>query len=123
MPHIPQNVQWSPSWKLSDFAKSLQRIWQQMAQVVNNHISFGNPNLSALQGGRDNIDGAWVSFTIAVANADLILTHNLNRVPVGYIVMSKTGACDIYTGSVAPTSLTITIRGTVAGVSGELFVV
>jgi hypothetical protein len=88
-----------------------------MSQVVNNHISFGTPS------SRDNIDGAWVPFTIITANVDLILNHHLGRIPVGYIVMSKTAACDIYTGATAWTSSTITIRGTVGGVSGELFVV
>jgi hypothetical protein len=53
----------------------------------------------------------------------LVLNHKLGRVPVGYIVMSKSAACDIYAGSAAWTDTNITIRGTVGGVNGNLFVV
>jgi hypothetical protein len=123
MPHVPSTPQWNPSWNLQAFFTQFRKLWEQMRAVVNNHISFGNPNDPEIQGGVDNVDGIWVSFTIATANTDLTLTHNLGRVPVGYIVMSKTAACDIFTGTVAATTTQITIQGTVAGVSGWLFIV
>jgi hypothetical protein len=118
VPNVPQLVQFSSNWNLRQAWASLQRIWEQLVKTVNNHISYGNP-LS----GADNIDGKWVAFAVPAPNVDFTLTHNLGRVPVGYIVMSKSAACDIYTGSAPGTITQITLRGTVGGGKGELFII
>ena len=118
MPGIPQLVQWSPKWNLKQAWTALLHIWQQTAKIVNNHISFGSPATNP-----DNIDGKWVPFNTGVTpNTDFTVTHNLGRLPVGYLVMNKNAACDIYTGSVAATITQLTLRGTVAGVTGQLFI-
>lgn len=118
MPNIPQLVQWNPKWGLKEAWMALQRVWQQLAKVANNHISFGSPSTNP-----DNIDGIWVPFNTGITpNTDFTVTHNLGRVPVGYLVMNKNGACDIYTGSAPATTTQLTLRGTVAGVIGQLFI-
>ena len=124
MPHVPFTIQWEPSWDLKRFAGEVRRSWEQLRKVVNNHINFGNPSFALAQGGIDNIDGMWVPYsTPGMPNTDFVLNHNLNRVPAGYWVMTKSAAVDIYTGSVAATSTQITLRATVGSVTGYLFVI
>lgn len=40
------------------------------------------------------------------------ITHNLNRIPIGYIITRKTSFLDVYTGSIAWTTKTITLKTT-----------
>ena len=97
---------------------TLRSNWQKLQNVVNAHIGFGD-GINA-----DNIDGVWATVvTPLVANTDFTITHNLGRVPVGYIPMSKTAATDIYTGSVSATTTTLTLRATGTGVTVNLFIV
>jgi hypothetical protein len=106
---VPTNFSYMPTGdkpSLSLFANAVLRVWQLMCQVVNGGISFGNGSSF------DNISGIWSTVTFAVANADQTITHNLGRIPVGYIVMTKNQAGDVYTGSVAATSTQITLRCT-----------
>lgn len=118
MPQIPTNFDFlpqdplpvagrvsSPS-TLTRFARTILRSWQLMASVVNGQISFGNGTTV------DNISGVWVLVTFAAANTDQLVTHNLGRIPVGYLLMTKSASCDVYTGSVGATKTQITLRGT-----------
>ena len=96
----------------------LRKTYEQLARVVNGLLSFGDGT------SRDNIDGNWITVTTpGTPNTDFIVNHNLNRIPVGYIVMSKNAACDIYTGSVAATATQLTLRATVGAVLLKLFIV
>ena len=102
----------------SRFAMMLRRIYEQVSQAINGRISFGNGTTP------DNIDGVWISVTTpGTANTDFTVTHNLGRVPVGYIVMRKSAAVDVYTGSVAATTTQLTLRATVISVDVVIFVV
>src|ERR1700679_1392834 len=84
---------------VQSFVYMLQTLWQSLASIINGNISFGNGSQS------DNINGIWSSVTTpGTPNTNFTITHNLGRVPVGYIVMSKTAACDVFTGSIAATS-------------------
>ena len=95
----------------------LKKTYQQQATAFNGQVSFGN-GVS-----KDNIDGTWISVVAPVApNTDFVVNHNLNRLPVGYLVMQKDRACDVYTGSVAPTKTQLTLRATVASAVLKLFV-
>jgi len=114
---FPSQVDASKKW-LGLFLQALLRAWNRLAVIINGRISFGDGT------DPDNIDGAWVSVTTpGVANTDFTVTHNLNRIPVGYIIMSKNAACDIYTGSVAATATQLTLRGTVINIDVVLFIV
>lgn len=48
----------------------------------------------------------------AASNVDLTIEHNLGKVPYGYIVIAKSGPCDVYWGSIAATTTHITLRNT-----------
>jgi hypothetical protein len=115
---IPVQIPFGTKRGLSQLYKALQQAWTALALVVNQNISFGNPT-----SGADNISGAWVSFAVAAANVDQVLTHNLGRIPYGYICMSKSEACDVYTGSAPATQTQITLRGTTTGAVVELFII
>lgn len=60
--------------------------------------SVGNPNA---------LPNSW-----AGSNLDTTITHNLNAVPYGYIVIAKSGTCDVYWGSLMASLTTICLRNT-----------
>lgn len=103
---------------LKSFVTMLRSMWQELATVVNGSLGFGDGTLP------DNISGAWVNVVTPVApNTDFTVTHNLARLPVGYWVMQKDRAVDVYTGSVASTKTQLTLRATVASAVIRLFIV
>jgi hypothetical protein len=62
----------------------------------------------------DNFDAQIVDVTFSAANANTVVTHNLQRTPLGYIRLSSTAATIIYDGS-APSSINeITLRASAA---------
>lgn len=93
---------------LDTFVSMIRGVYQNLVKVLNGNVGFGdgtNP---------DNISGVWATVVFPAPNTDVTVTHNLGRIPVGYIPMTKLAACDVYTGSVAPTTTQLTLRGTVA---------
>lgn len=100
-----------------NFVNMLRRIYERLARVVNGQISFGD-GINA-----DNIDGVWASTTTpGVAGTDFVITHNLGRIPVGYIPVTKSAATDIYTGSVPATATQLTLRATGTNVAVKCFI-
>lgn len=103
---------------LNAFVQMLKNIYQNFVTAFNGNVGFGdgtNP---------DNINGSWINVTAPVApNTDFTVNHNLQRTPSGYWIMQKDRACDLYTGSVAPTTTQITFRATVASAVLRIFVV
>jgi hypothetical protein len=49
--------------------------------------------------------GAWTA-----SNTDHVITHNLNKIPYGYLVIAKSKPCDVYWGSLPATNTTITLK-------------
>lgn len=102
---------------LALFFLMLRRIYSYLATIVNGQISFGDGV------NRDNIDGNWVSTVTPVApNTDFTLTHNLGRIPVGFLLMSSDRAVSIYNGTVPWTVTTITLKASVASAAVSLFI-
>jgi hypothetical protein len=103
---------------LKNFVSMIRSVYRNLVTVINGNIGFGdgtNP---------DNISGNWVNVIAPVApNTDFTVTHNLNRFPVGYWVMQKDRACDVYTGGVASTKTQLTLRATVASAVLRLFII
>lgn len=121
MPLIHNNFDYIPSAKenltLSRFARMLLKIWQNACFIWNGGISFGDGVKT------DNISGVWASVAdTGVANTDFTITHNLGRIPVGYLTMTASKATDIYTGSVASTTTQITLRSSAANAAVSLFI-
>lgn len=103
---------------LSNFLQMLRKVYTNLALTFNGKIGFGDGT------NFDNISGTWANTTAPAApNTDFTITHNLGRVPVGYWVMQKDRACDVYTGSVAATTTQLTLRATVASAVLRLFIV
>ena len=103
---------------LEIFVTMLRSVYQNLVNVINGNLGFGDGTNS------DNINGVWINVVAPVApNTDFTLTHNLNRLPVGYWAMTKDRACDVYTGSIPATKTQLTLRATVASAVLRLFVV
>lgn len=89
--------------------KSLHAIHHRMLdilKVINGGISMGDgpvffnlPFDTPTPAG--NMAGVQVSHTFAVANVATTISHNLGRIPVGYIPLVKTAPTDIYLGNIA----------------------
>lgn len=109
-----EHTNWNPS-----FATMLGKMWRNLiSTVVNGHIGFGDGVL------RDNIDGSWISVVSPVTpDTDFTVTHNLGRIPVGYLTMSSDKANSLYTGSVVATSSQLTLRCNVASAALKLFII
>ena len=101
--------------------KNLHKAWSELARVFNGHVSFGN-NTEAKDPSQ-NIDGVWLNFVTPTPDTDFTVDHNLGRLPVGYIVMTKTAPVDIYTGSMLATATQLTLRATNNAVAVALFVI
>jgi hypothetical protein len=98
-----------------------RNVYNRVQRAVNGNIEFGNPT-----SGSANIRGTWVSVTSpGVANTDFTITHNLGRAAVGYMVMTKNAAGNIYTSPTAnpnPTTQLI-LRASVASLGLTIFVI
>jgi hypothetical protein len=106
-----------PPLDFNAFYRSFKRVWEQTARVINGGISFGAGTT------KDNIDGAWVAVAnTGAANTNFTVTHNLGRVPVGYLVMTKDRAVDVYTGTIAATNTQLTLKASVANAVVTLFI-
>ena len=70
-----------------------------------------NGNLSI----QDNMNGSILGVTFASANANTIINHGLNRIPLGYLALSASAAMDLYDGTTASTTSQITLRSSATG--------
>lgn len=98
---------------------SWRRVYELLARIINGNISFGNGTAS------DNINGGWFTvITPGAPNTDFTIVHNLQRVAVGYLIMTKSAACDVYTSpTVNPNPTTqIILRATTGTTTLSIFV-
>lgn len=103
---------------LKTFVTMLRSIYQNLTSLINGHIGFGDGSLS------DNVDGTWINAVTPIApNTDFTVNHNLNRLPVGYWIMQKDKAVDVYTGTVPATKTQLTLKASVASAAIRLFIV
>jgi len=98
----------------------LTQQWQELAQVINGTVEFGNPTSGSV-----NIQGRWATVTTPVsADTDFVVTHNLGRPAVNHSPTTKSAACDVYLSpTVNPSPNTqIILRATVGGVALTFFI-
>jgi len=102
--------------------KSLRQTYEQVAKIINGKLSLGQTSaqLNNTTVPADNMDAisALVNVTVA-ANTDFVVTHNLNRIPSGWLVVGKAAPGDIYNGVTAWTPTQIYFRSTLA-IAGTL---
>lgn len=72
---------------LDDVVRFLSQAMSNISQILTNRVSF-----------TDNMDAQVLDIEITQSNQQI--THTLGRVPIGFIVLSKTSAEEIYRGSV-----------------------
>lgn len=98
----PQNP--LPYHETSDVTKVLQKVHK----VLSGNVSYGN--LNPLDKGR-NIDiYPATATTPGVVNTQFAVNHGLNRIPVGFHVVNKNGAVDVYDSGTAWTKSQIFLK-------------
>jgi hypothetical protein len=86
-------------------------------------LTFSTDNQSGLLirigavGNPFGVPAAWVA-----SNTNLTIAHNLNKVPYGFHLVSKSKACDVFMGSILPTKMNITLQCTDATADVTVFV-
>ena len=97
-------------------------------KVLRANVSFGSPDTYAADTLpatfiQDNTDGILIRVGSNAnpeslanfwsgSNTDTTITHNLGRLPIGYIVTRKSKTCDVYDGTIASTAQEITLKNT-----------
>lgn len=93
-----------------------------LVRKVNSEISLGN----GVDGYRTgNIDGQFVDVatTPGTADTEFVIVHGLQRVPIGYNVVRKDKACDVYDSSIGSwTSSLMYLKCSVATATVKLFI-
>jgi hypothetical protein len=105
---------------LADHAKVLRDVYK----ALRGNISYGRQSGNLDTGlSPDNIDGAFgVVSDTGVVNTQFSVTHNLNRIPIGYHVIMQNKAGSFYTSGTAWTDTQIFLKCSVANVSVRFFI-
>lgn len=100
--------------------ENVTRTLEKMYKILRGNISYGN--LTPVDTAR-NVDGyPATAITPGVANTEFSVAHGLNRVPVGFHVVTKNGACDVYQSTTAWTNKLIYLKATVININIKLFI-
>lgn len=109
----PQIIESTRPDNISPAIASIYSQLEVMVAALNGKLSFGN---GVHRSNAGNMDGQIHEITFPAApNTEFAIRHNLDRVPVGYIVFRKAVACDVYDSSSGSWSnTTIYLKCTVA---------
>lgn len=124
MPHVVDTLEHvavpgRPNEPLPQFQRMLRKLYEQLARVINGGISFGDGGNEV----SDNIDGVWENVAdTGAADTDFTVTHNLGRIPNGWLSVEQDKAGIYYLGSVTATETEITLKCSVANVAVRLFI-
>jgi len=84
--------------------KTFQKLTEQLSLILTKGLIF-----------QDNFDCNIQTVTLsAVVGTELEITHNLRKIPTGYMVVSKDKTGDIYNGSSAWTATTLYLKSSVS---------
>jgi hypothetical protein len=105
--------------KLINESKHSERIVnEQLYKVLKGNTSFGDGTNT------DNISGGWYTVVTPVTpDTQFSITHNLNIVPSGYIVMSRNKAAIVYDSGTAWTATQIFLKCNVASTTIKIFII
>jgi hypothetical protein len=87
----------------SDFMRYVSDWVSQATKAINGKLEFDT-----------NLLTQTVQVIFAQANADVLVSHRLNKTGVLYFPVSKNVSCDVYTGGSAATTSGIYLRSTVS---------
>jgi len=116
-----------PSEHVPGEANNYKKMMKDVYKALRGNISYGhqgfNKNNITLGLVTDNIDGNFdaVSDT-GVADTQFIVTHNLNRVPIGFHVVRQSLAGSFYDSGTAWTDTQIFLKCSTANVAATFFV-
>lgn len=102
-------------------------VLKDVYKALRGNISYGhagynkhNPTLGLVP---DNVDGNFCSITnTGLADTEFAVTHNLNRVPIGFHVVRQNKAGSFYDSGTAWTKTQIFLKCNVANVAATFFV-
>src|SRR5262249_14994748 len=102
-------------------------VLKDVYKALRGNISYGgqgsNPSNPTLGLVTDNIDGNWGTVSDSgVADTEFVVTHNLNRVPIGFHVVRQSAAGSFYDSGTAWTSTQIFLKCSAANVAATFFI-
>lgn len=102
-----------------NYAKAVDNDLINIFTVLKGRIRFGD----SIDGGRgENISGEFQTFTTnATPNAENLIAHTLGAIPIGWLVINKDKAGDLYASTTAWTSSSIAFKCSVASVTYTVF--
>lgn len=104
--------------KIKDYGRTADNDLINIFMALKGKISFGDGIAS------ENISGQFVTFTSsATPNAEFSVPHTLGATPIGWIVVNKNKAGDLYKGTTVWTSLSIALKCSVASVTYKVFLI
>lgn len=100
--------------------KNTHRVLERVHKVLSGNISYGT--LSPVDKGR-NIDVFPATATTpGVINTEFAVSHGLNRIPVGFHLINKSGSVDVYQSTTAWTKNKIFLKATVININITLLI-
>ena len=91
----------------------LEKDLKQVFEVLQKKVSF-----------KDNISGAEVSFVSSgTADTENTISHNLKKIPTGFIKISQDKPCSVYKGSTLWTKDKIYLKVNVASANITIFLI
>lgn len=87
-----------------DLRRFLTAFNNQVTQVMNGNIEFN-----------DNTKSQKISVTFPTANAEVLISHGLARVPNGYILVGASVAMSLYDGDSSNTDKVLYLKSNAAG--------
>lgn len=109
-----------PKHVLADHVKVLKDVYK----ALRGNISYGRQSNTLSTGlATDNIDGAFgVTSDTGLADTQFVITHNLNRIPIGFHTIKTNKACSMYASGTGWTDTQIFLKCNVANVSATFFI-
>jgi hypothetical protein len=98
----------------------ITRVLQRTYKILRGNISYGN--LDPTDSGR-NIDIYPAKATTpGVINTEFSVAHGLNRIPVGFHVVNKSGVVDLYQSTTPWTTTKIYLKASVININVTLLI-
>jgi hypothetical protein len=116
-----------PSKHLIGDGDNHEKVLRDVYKALRGNISYGRPGNNVTNPGlglvTDNIDGNFgTTSDSGVADTQFVVTHNLNRVPIGFHVVRQNKAGSFYDSGTAWTTTQIFLKCNVANVAATFFI-